>query len=60
MPTKTYNFPDVNRVEVIDENGRSYVKYFCNNVKMCLQDDDYTLKLFLYKEDKDESMDGRS
>ena len=33
MPTKTYNFPDVNRVEVIDENGRSYVKYFCNNVK---------------------------
>lgn len=50
MPTKTYNFPDVNRVEVIDENGRSYVKYFCNNVKMCLQDDGYTLKLFLDKE----------
>jgi hypothetical protein len=38
-------------VEVIDENGRSYVKYFCNNVKMCLQDDGYTLKLFLDKED---------
>ena len=54
MPTKTYNFPDVNRVEVIDENGRSYVKYFCNNVKMCLQDDGYTLKLFLYKENKDD------
>ena len=50
----------VNRVEVIDENGRSYVKYFCNNVKMCLQDDGYTLKLFLDKENKDESIDGRS
>ena len=60
MRTKTYNFPDVNRVEVIDENGRSYVKYFCNNVKMCLQDDGYTLKLFLDKENKDESNNGRS
>ena len=48
------HFPDVNRVEVIDENGRSYVKYNCNNVKMCLQDDGYTLKLFLDKENKDE------
>jgi len=55
MPTETYEFPfpDVNRVEVIDENGRSYVKYNCNNVKMCLQDDGYTLKLFLDKENKD-------
>ena len=48
------HFPDVTRVEVIDENGRSYVKYNCNNVKMCLQDDGYTLKLFLDKENKDE------
>lgn len=47
-------FPDVNRVEVIDENGRSYVKYNCNNVKMCLQDDGYTLKLFLDKENNDD------
>ena len=56
MPTETYEFPFpvVNRVEVIDENGRSYVKYNCNNVKMCLQDDGYTLKLFLDKENKDE------
>ena len=48
------HFPDVNRVEVIDENGRSYVQYNCNNVKMCLQDDGYTLKLFLDKENNDE------
>ena len=47
-------FPAVNRVEVIDENGRSYVKYNCNNVKMCLQDDGYTLKLFLDKENNDD------
>ena len=44
------HFPDVTRVEVIDENGRTYVKYNCNNVKICLQDDGYTLKLFLDKE----------
>ena len=37
------HFPDVTRVEVIDENGRTYVKYNCNNVKICLQDDGNTL-----------------
>jgi hypothetical protein len=50
------HFPDVNRVEVIDEDGRSYVKYKCNNVKICLQDDGYTLKLFLDKENNDEPL----
>lgn len=54
MPTETYDFSDVNRVEVIDENGRSYVKYFCNNVKISLQDNGYTLKLFLDKENKND------
>ena len=49
-------FPEVNRVEVIDENGRSYVKYNCNNVKICLQDDGHTVKLFLDKENKDKTM----
>jgi len=48
------NLSKVNRVEVIDENGRSYVKYNCNNVKISLQDDGNTLKLFLDKENKDE------
>ena len=43
-------FPKVNRVEVIDSEGRSYTKYNCNNVKICLQDDGYTLKLFLDNE----------
>jgi hypothetical protein len=40
--------PKVTRVEVIDENGRSYVKYFKKG-KLCLsfQDDIQTLKLFI-------------
>lgn len=46
-------FFKVNRVEVIDENGRSYTHYFCKNVKISLQDDGHTLKLFLDKENND-------
>ena len=47
----------VNRFEVIDEEGRSYVKYLKDNegIKYSLQDDDQTLKVFIdsksYKED---------
>jgi hypothetical protein len=37
----------VTRLEVIDENGRSYVKYHISDVKFSLQDDDRTLKIFL-------------
>ncbi len=38
----------VNRVEVIDENGRSYVKY-CKegDVSLSFQDDERTLKVFI-------------
>jgi len=41
----------VNRVEVIDETGRAYVKYLDNNqeVVYSLQDDGRTLKLFINK-----------
>jgi hypothetical protein len=41
----------VNRVEVIDETGRAYVKYLDNNqeVVYSLQDDGCTLKLFINK-----------
>lgn len=42
-PTK-----EVNRFEVIDENGRSYVKYDCN-VELSYQDDGKTLKIFITK-----------
>jgi hypothetical protein len=40
--------PKVTRVEVIDENGRSYVKYGVE-VELSYQDDARTLKLFLKK-----------
>ena len=44
----------VNRVEVIDETGRAYVKYLDNNqeVVYSLQDDERTLKLFINKKDE--------
>jgi len=47
----------VNRFEVIDSNGRAYVKYLDNGerIKYSLQDDDQTLKVFIdtttWKED---------
>jgi uncharacterized protein YpuA (DUF1002 family) len=37
----------VTRLEVIDENGRSYTKYQISDIKFSLQDDDRTLKVFL-------------
>jgi hypothetical protein len=37
----------VTRLEVIDENGRSYTKYRISDIKFSLQDDDRTLKIFL-------------
>ena len=42
----------VNRVEVIDENGRSYTKYLKDNegIKYSLQDDNRTLKVFIDKQ----------
>lgn len=46
MNTKTEK---VNRVEIIDENGRSYVKYLPahKEVVLSFQDDDKTLKVFI-------------
>ena len=37
----------VNRVEVIDENGRSYVKYNVTKTEFSPQDEGRTLKIFL-------------
>ena len=41
----------VTRLEVIDENGRSYTKHHISNVKFSLQDDGKTLKIFLEVQD---------
>lgn len=52
------NFPEVTRVEVIDNDGRRYVKYNVKSVNLSLQDDEGTLKLFVeYKPEEDISID---
>lgn len=45
------NYPNVTRVEVIDETGRAYVKYLDDDQYVCydLQDDGRTLKVFINK-----------
>ena len=51
-------FLDVNRVDVIDNNGRSYTKNRVGEVKVQLQDDMRTLKLFVqFEEDEEISID---
>ena len=41
------------RVEVIDENGRSYVNWHPDNiVKFDMQDDGRTMKIFIKRKDK--------
>jgi len=41
-------YPDVTRVEVIGNDGREFVHYGCSNVKVSLQDNGRTIKVFLY------------
>ena len=40
-------FPDVDRVEVLDAQGRSYVNMDVKECALMLQDNNKTLKLFL-------------
>lgn len=40
-------FPDVNRVEVIDKEGRSYTNMEVTEAALMLQDDNKTLKIFI-------------
>ena len=48
---KPISLDTVNRVEVIDSNGRSYVnRYASNKVSVSLQDDNRTLKVFITKD----------
>ena len=46
----------VTRLEVIDNDGRSYVKYNIEKIQFSLQDDDRTLKLFV-KHSNDQNPD---
>ena len=39
----------INRLEVIDENGKAYVKYNIDKLNFRLQDNNHTLKVFVNK-----------
>jgi hypothetical protein len=57
-PTATVTLFDVTRVEVIDENGRSYTNYLDKDQKVCynIQDDGRTLKVFIQGKQNDEQL----
>jgi hypothetical protein len=42
-----FNLSKVNRVEVIDEDGRSYTNYDAYDVQISVQDVGRTLKIFI-------------
>lgn len=50
-------FPDVTRVEVIDNSGRAYTKYRVVKTVCQLQDDGKTLKVFVTYDEEDEISD---
>ena len=51
-------FPKVTRIEVIDNNGRAYVKYGVIKAEIDLQDYERTLKLFVeYEQEEEISID---
>lgn len=48
LTTGRVNLPNCTRVEVIDENGRSYVNWKDNNaVSISIQDNGKTIKIFI-------------
>ncbi len=44
----------INRVELIDNKGRQYVKYDVNDISFDLQDDGKTLKILVSYEEEEE------
>ena len=46
------SYPKVTRVELITNWGRQIVKLGCSNVKVSLQDDGRTIKVFMMEEDQ--------
>ena len=47
MTDTTDDYPNINRVEVIDSKGRAYTKYDATDVRISIQDQGQTLKVFL-------------
>lgn len=52
LSVENHSLSEVNRIEVIDDDGRSYTNYLNGgqSVRMSLQDDDHTLKIFVEDE----------
>lgn len=46
------SYPKVTRVELITNWGREITKLGCSNVKVSLQDDGRTIKVFMMEEDQ--------
>jgi len=46
------SYPEVTRVELITNWGRKVVELGCSNVKVSLQDDGRTIKVFMMEEDQ--------
>ena len=44
------SYPEVTRIEVITDNGREFVRHNCANVRVSLQDDGRTIKIFMHQE----------
>lgn len=42
-------YPQVSRIEVIDETGRAWVRYGVNDVQLSIQDEGKTIKVFCRK-----------
>tara|TARA_R110000772_G_scaffold81651_3_gene173579 strand:- start:674 stop:865 length:192 start_codon:yes stop_codon:yes gene_type:complete len=49
MNDEMINYPDITRLEVIDD-GRELVKYDLKDVKISIQDDGRTMKIFVNKQ----------
>lgn len=46
-------FPKITRVEVIGETGRMYVNWGCKGIKLSIQDDGRTMKIFIDSKTKE-------
>ena len=49
MNDEMINYPDITRLEVIDD-GRELVKYDLKDVRISIQDDGRTMKIFVNKQ----------
>ncbi len=53
MKDELLDLKDVTRVEVIDETGRVYTRHNIDIVKLAVQDDGRTIKIFVSNRQRD-------